>query len=130
LGEALQEQGMFLVAHSDGNPRLLASAIARPQVDVLRWPTPHPNGDMAVVAGIQMPFLIVRLHGGLAELTGSPATVQLDLPATLTLLDIQDYLGIPRGEIGLFLLDRQMGQEGTVVGEARQLDIYPIFGGG
>jgi hypothetical protein len=77
-----------------------------------------------------MPHLIVRLHGGLAERTGAPASLELDLPATATLLDLQDCLGIPRGEAGLFLVDRQIRPESATVGEASEIDIYPVFGGG
>ena len=77
-----------------------------------------------------MSHVIVRLHGGLAERMGASASLELDLPATVTLLDLQDRLGIPRGEAGLFLVGRQIRPESATVGDASEIDIYPVFGGG
>ncbi len=77
-----------------------------------------------------MPRLTVRLHGGLEchATVRTPAVV--DLPAGATLLDLQDRLGIRRGEVALFLLDGELQNEAAVPDADGTVDLYPMFGGG
>lgn len=77
-----------------------------------------------------MTRVMVRLHGGLERDAEPPPGRPLDLPAGATLLGIQDTLGIPRGDVGLFIVDGEMRQEGFAPQEGAIVDIYPMFGGG
>ena len=48
LGEMLHEHGKLLSVHFDGKTKLIASAIAGSQVDIVESFTPHPEGDMSL----------------------------------------------------------------------------------
>lgn len=76
-----------------------------------------------------MTRVTVRLHGGLERHAGTSCQ-SLDLPAGATLLDAQDALDIPRGEVGLFVVDRELQHEGFAPQDGATVDIYPMFGGG
>ena len=77
-----------------------------------------------------MTRVTVRLRGGL-ERDAAPASCRtLDLPAGATLLDAQDMLGIPRGEVGLFVVDGELAHEGFAPQDGATIDIFPMFGGG
>ena len=76
-----------------------------------------------------MPAVTVRLHGGLERHVGR-ATLVVDLPPGATLLELQDWLHIPRGEVGLFLVDGELRREADVPGADARVDLYPLFGGG
>lgn len=75
-----------------------------------------------------MTQVTVRLHGGLERHAGTSRS--LDLPAGATLLDVQDALDIPRGEVGLFIVDGEMQHEGFAPRDGATVDLYPMFGGG
>ncbi|HEX9117139.1 MAG TPA: hypothetical protein VGA61_13815 [Anaerolineae bacterium] len=72
----------------------------------------------------------VRLHGGLERYTGNATLVVLDVAPGATLLALQDQLGIPRGDVGLFVVDGELRQEADVPDADTQVDLYPLFGGG
>ncbi len=77
-----------------------------------------------------MPTLIVRLHGPWADKGHGSADMSQDLPPGATLLDVQDALGIPRGEVGLFVVDGELRHEDFVPPAGARIDIFPLFGGG
>ena len=77
-----------------------------------------------------MPTVIVTAHGGLTGHTVATGPLTLDLPAGATLLDIQDRLGIPRGDVGLFLIDGEMRHEDAQPASGAKIDLFPMFGGG
>ncbi len=77
-----------------------------------------------------MPEVLVRAHGGLGGGPDFAGYQPVDLPAGGTLLDLQDRLGIPRGEVGLFLVDGELRDESYTPASAAQVDLYPVFGGG
>lgn len=47
-----------------------------------------------------------------------------------TLAAVQERLGIPRGEVGLFVADREFQSEDAQVQDGSTVDLYPMFGGG
>ncbi len=71
----------------------------------------------------------VQLHGGL-EQSGGVGRQPLNLPPGATLLDVQDLLRVPRGEVGLFVVDGELRHEDYVPQDGAMVDIYPLFGGG
>jgi hypothetical protein len=77
-----------------------------------------------------VPTLIVRLHGGLERKTGAPAYVLRGLPSGAKLLDVQDALGIPHGDVGLFVVEGELRHEAFAPPAGAHIDIYPLFGGG
>lgn len=74
--------------------------------------------------------LRVRLHGGLERGIVGPGGVSIDLPPGATLRSAQDSLGIPPGEVGLFVVDGELRHEDFVPPDGATIDIYPLFGGG
>jgi hypothetical protein len=54
----------------------------------------------------------------------------LELPPGATLLDVQDLLGVPRGEVGFFLVDGELRPDEYAPQEGVTVDVYPLFGGG
>lgn len=72
----------------------------------------------------------VRLHGGLERHWAGENPTRVNLPLDATLLELQDRLGIPRGEVGLFLVDGEMRDEAFAPPAGARVDIYPMFGGG
>lgn len=74
--------------------------------------------------------LKVRLHGGLGREAAGPAYVPIDLPPGSTLGSVQDALRIPRGEVGLFVVDGDLRHEDYAPPDGARIDIYPLFGGG
>jgi len=54
----------------------------------------------------------------------------VELQPGSSLLALQDRLGIPRGEVGLFLVDGEVCHEADVPGAGAQIQLYPLFGGG
>ncbi len=74
--------------------------------------------------------MTVRLHGGLDGRPQSAFVRVLVLPVGATLLDAQDALGIPRGEVGLFVVDGEMRDESLPLWDGATVDVYPMFGGG
>jgi len=77
-----------------------------------------------------MPAVTVRLHGGLERHVGRTGPLVVDLPPGATLLELQDWLHIPRGEVGLFLVDGELRREADVPVADARVDLYPLFGGG
>ncbi len=77
-----------------------------------------------------MTDVVVRLHGGLERWTGSAGPLMVELQPGSSLLALQDRLGIPRGEVGLFLVDGEVCHEADVPGAGAQIQLYPLFGGG
>lgn len=77
-----------------------------------------------------MTQVTVRLRGGLERHAPEPPGRLLDAPPGATLLTLQDMLGIPRGEVGLFVVDGQMQHEDFAPPDGATVDIYPMFGGG
>ena len=77
-----------------------------------------------------MPTITVRLHGGLEGHQGARAQHVIDAAPGATLLDVQDLVGIPRGEVGLFVIDGELRSEGEVPRAGALVDLYPVFGGG
>lgn len=72
----------------------------------------------------------MRLHGGLERFAGGAGPFLLELTEGATLLDLQDLLRIPRGEVGLFVVDGELCDEGRHLRAAAKIDLYPVFGGG
>lgn len=72
----------------------------------------------------------VRLHGGLERYAGGAGPFRMALAEGATLLDLQDILQIPRGEVGLFVVDGELCDEGKHPRAAAKIDLYPVFGGG
>jgi hypothetical protein len=77
-----------------------------------------------------MPEVLVRAHGGLGGGQASAGYKPVSLPDGATLLDLQDRLGIPRGEVGLFVVNGELRDESHTPAPAAQVDLYPMFGGG
>jgi hypothetical protein len=78
----------------------------------------------------EMRRLTVRLRGGLERYTSMQREVEIWVCADVILADIQNRLGIPKGEVGLFVLDRQIVDESARVADASIVELYPMFGGG
>jgi len=77
-----------------------------------------------------MTAVTVRLHGGLERHLGRAGSLVVDLPPGATLLELQDRLHIPRGEVGLFVVDGELRYEADVPVADARVDLYPMFGGG
>jgi|YNPBryBLVA2012_1023415.scaffolds.fasta_scaffold91866_1 hypothetical protein len=77
-----------------------------------------------------MPAVTVRLHGGLERHVGNAGPLVVNLPPGATLLELQDRLHIPRGEVALFLVDGELRREADVLDADARVDLYPLFGGG
>ncbi len=77
-----------------------------------------------------MPAVTVHLHGGLERHLGRAGPLVVDLPPDATLLELQDWLHIPRGEVGLFVVDGELRHEADVPDADARIDLYPLFGGG
>lgn len=77
-----------------------------------------------------MPTVTVRLHGGLEQRITSSGQEVIELAPGATLLDLQDQLGILRGEVGLFVVDGELRHEGDMPRAGALIDLYPMFGGG
>jgi hypothetical protein len=72
----------------------------------------------------------VYVHGGVEGYLGGVGPFFVDLPSGATLLELQDLLGVPRGEVGLFLVDGELRSEGEAPDAGARVDLYPLFGGG
>jgi hypothetical protein len=72
----------------------------------------------------------VRLHGGIQGKAAGSNHQTLHLPSGSTLLSVQDALGIPRGEVGLFVVDGELRNGDYEPEDGAIVDIYPFFGGG
>jgi len=77
-----------------------------------------------------MTTVTARAHGGLERHIPGAGPWTLDLPPGATLLHVQDLLGIPRGDVGLFLVDGEMRHEDAQPASGAVIDLYPMFGGG
>jgi hypothetical protein len=77
-----------------------------------------------------MPRLKIRLHGGLECEAVDPANGSLDVPPGATLRSVQDALGVPRGAVGLFVVDGELRHDDYAPPDGATVDIYPLFGGG
>ena len=77
-----------------------------------------------------MPTLTVLVHGGLECHAEHRGPLVLEVAPGSSLLDIQDRLGIPRGDVGLFVVDGELRSEGYVPPDGARVDLYPMFGGG
>ena len=77
-----------------------------------------------------MPVVTVRLHGGLERHLDRVGPMTVALPPGATLLDLQDRLRVPRGEVGLFVVDGELRHESDKPDADAQVDLYPLFGGG
>lgn len=74
--------------------------------------------------------LKVRLHGGLERETANSDYAPIALPPGATLSGLQDALRIPRGEVGLFVVNGELRHEDYAPPDGAMIDIYPLFGGG
>lgn len=75
-------------------------------------------------------IVTVRLHGGLERHAGGVSSLVAHLPLGTTLLELQDRLNIPRGEVGLFVVDGELRRETDALDADARVDLYPYFGGG
>lgn len=72
----------------------------------------------------------VRLNGGLERYASMRHLVEVCVEDGATLASVQERLGIPRGEVGLFVVNRQLLNEDAPVPDGSIVDLYPMFGGG
>ena len=77
-----------------------------------------------------MKHVRVRLHGGLERYIGTTGEVDLRVDDHTSLAALQDLLGVPRGEAGLFVVGEKLLGGDALVEDNSTVDIYPAFGGG
>jgi hypothetical protein len=72
----------------------------------------------------------VRFNGGLERHLGLKKQFEATVSDEATLLEVQDLLGIPRGEVGLFVVAGELMAEDAVAADHSTIDLFPMFGGG
>jgi len=75
--------------------------------------------------------ITIRLHGFLDR--RSPAGgewLSLQLPAGALAGEALDRLGVPRGAVGLLLVNGQRGDTDTPLADGDRVEIFPLLGGG
>ena len=72
----------------------------------------------------------VTLHGGLNRFTNRPKTSKLEVKEEATINDICEKLGLSDKDVYLAKLDQNTVKLTEKIGEGKEVDLYPIFGGG
>lgn len=75
-------------------------------------------------------WLSVRLLANLKRYTGGRTDIDLEVVSGVSLGVVMDGLGIPRGEVGVALINGRLASDDTILSEGDCVELVPAVCGG